>query len=124
MAAIRADQGADTDCGSRRALTASQRALLTIATGLLSVALDKVTRPKLMVRPRRTTRASASAAADVTARIRYCRWTAPNPAPRREHVAKNASGFLDIEFPGLWLVLHKIVVPGPTRVRVGILARI
>ena len=44
--------------------------------------------------------------------------------PRREHVAKNAPGLLDIEFPGLWLLLHKIVVPGPARVRVGILARI
>jgi len=44
--------------------------------------------------------------------------------PRREHVAKNVPGFLDIEFPGLWLVLHKIVVPRPTRVRVGILTRI
>src|SRR6266568_477807 len=59
-AAIRADRGADTDCGTGGTLTASQRALETIATGLLSVAPDKVTRPKLMVRPRRTTRASAS----------------------------------------------------------------
>jgi hypothetical protein len=43
------------------------KALETIATGLLSAALDRVTRPKLMVRPRRTTRASASTSGDVTA---------------------------------------------------------
>ncbi len=36
------------------------KALETIATGLLSLALESVTRPKLMVRPSRTTRASAS----------------------------------------------------------------
>src|SRR5712664_3731333 len=46
------------------------KALETIATGLLSPALDKVTRPKLMVRPRRTTRASASTSDDVTARMK------------------------------------------------------
>ena len=46
------------------------KALVTIATGLLSVALDKVTRPKLMVRPRRTTRASASTSDEVTARMK------------------------------------------------------
>ena len=43
------------------------KALETIATGLLSVALDSVTRPKLMVRPRRTMRASASC-------VRGSRW--------------------------------------------------
>jgi hypothetical protein len=41
--------------------------------------------------------------------------------PRREHVAKNAPGFLDIEFAGLLLVLHKTVVPSPTWVWIGIL---
>ena len=45
-------------------------ALETIATGLLSVALVSVTRPKLMVRPRRTTRASASTSEAVTARMK------------------------------------------------------
>ncbi len=48
-------------CKSRQySLTASQKRSSTIATGLWSAALDKVTRPKLMVRPSRTTRASAS----------------------------------------------------------------
>ena len=46
------------------------KALETIATGLLSDALDKVTRPKLMVRPTRTTRASASTSDEVTARMK------------------------------------------------------
>ena len=46
-------------------------ALATIATGLLSVALKSVTRPKLMVRPSRTTRASASTSAAVTARMKW-----------------------------------------------------
>jgi CheY-like chemotaxis protein len=45
-------------------------ALDTMATGLLSEALDKVTRPKLMVRPRRTTRASASTSDEVAARMK------------------------------------------------------
>jgi hypothetical protein len=46
------------------------KALETIATGLLSVALNNVTRPKLMVRPSRTTRASASTSDFVTARMK------------------------------------------------------
>ena len=46
------------------------KALETIATGLLSVALDSVTRPKLMVRPSRTTRASATTSDRVTARMK------------------------------------------------------
>src|SRR3954447_24092530 len=46
-------------------------ALDTIATGLLSAALVSVTRPKLMVRPSRTTRASASTSDDATA-FRKC----------------------------------------------------
>ena len=45
---------------NRRDAHSIATALETIATGLLSVALDKVTRAKLMVRPRRTARASAS----------------------------------------------------------------
>ena len=46
------------------------KALETIATGLRSAALDSVTRPKLMVRPSRTTRASASTSEAVTARMK------------------------------------------------------
>jgi hypothetical protein len=46
------------------------KALDTIATGLVSVAPNKVTRPKLMVRPKRTTRASASTSEEVTARMK------------------------------------------------------
>ena len=45
-------------------------ALVTIATGLLSAALDSVTRPKLMVRPSRTTRASATTSDAVAARMK------------------------------------------------------
>ena len=45
-------------------------ALETIATALLSAALESVTRPKLIVRPRRTTRASASTSDDATARMK------------------------------------------------------
>jgi hypothetical protein len=45
-------------------------ALATIATGLLSAALVSVTRPKLMVRPSRTTRASASTSDEVAARMK------------------------------------------------------
>ena len=47
------------------------RVTLSIATGLLSVAFNSVTRPKLMVRPRRTTRASASTSDVVTARMKW-----------------------------------------------------
>ena len=47
------------------------KALETIATGLRSAALDSVTRPKLMVRPSRTTRASASTSEAVTARMKW-----------------------------------------------------
>jgi hypothetical protein len=47
------------------------KALDTIATGLLSVALNRVTRPKLMVRPSRTTRASASTSDCATARMKW-----------------------------------------------------
>lgn len=47
------------------------KALDTIATGLLSLALSNVTRPKLMVRPSLTTRASASTSDDATA-FRKC----------------------------------------------------
>src|SRR5580698_394167 len=50
-------------------------ALETIATGLLSVALNSVTRPKLMVRPSRTTRASASTSDCVTARMKWVVWS-------------------------------------------------
>ena len=46
------------------------KALDTIATGLLSVADSSVTRPKLMVRPSRTTLASASTSEDETARMK------------------------------------------------------
>lgn len=45
-------------------------ALDTIATCLLSVAESRVTRPKLMVRPSRTTRASASTSDEETARMK------------------------------------------------------
>src|SRR4030088_3292728 len=45
-------------------------ALETIAPGLLSPALDRVMRPKLMVRPMRTTRASASTSEAVAARMK------------------------------------------------------
>ena len=51
------------------------KALETIATGLLSDALESVTRPKLMVRPRRTTRASASTSDDITARMKCVVWS-------------------------------------------------
>src|ERR1041385_7336992 len=47
------------------------KALDTIATGLLSAALSSVTRPKLMVRPSRTTRASASPSEEASA-FRKC----------------------------------------------------
>ena len=50
-------------------------ALETIATGLLSVAESSVTRPKLMVRPRRTTRASASTSEAETARMKCVVWS-------------------------------------------------
>ena len=50
-------------------------ALETIATGLLSVAERSVTRPKLMVRPRRTTRASASTSEAETARMKCVVWS-------------------------------------------------
>ena len=50
-------------------------ALETIATGLLSVAPRSVTRPKLMVRPRRTTRASASTSEAETARMKCVVWS-------------------------------------------------
>jgi len=50
-------------------------ALETIATGLLSVAERSVTRPKLMVRPRRTTRASASTSEAETARMKCMVWS-------------------------------------------------
>ena len=50
-------------------------ALETIATGLLSVADRSVTRPKLMVRPRRTTRASASTSEAETARMKCMVWS-------------------------------------------------
>jgi hypothetical protein len=50
-------------------------ALETIATGLLSAAESSVTRPKLMVRPRRTTRASASTSDDITARMKCVVWS-------------------------------------------------
>ena len=51
-------------------------ALETIATGLLlSVAETSVTRPKLMVRPRLTTRASASTSEDITARMKCVVWS-------------------------------------------------
>src|SRR5262245_26804067 len=50
-------------------------ALETIATGLLSVADSSVTRPKLMVRPRRTTRASASTSEAETARMKCVVWS-------------------------------------------------
>jgi hypothetical protein len=46
------------------------KTLETIATGLLSAALDRVTRPKPMVRPSRTTRASASTSDEVMARMK------------------------------------------------------
>jgi len=51
------------------------KALETIATGLLSVAEESVTRPKLMVRPSRTTRASASTSEAVTARMKCVVWS-------------------------------------------------
>ena len=51
------------------------KALDTIATGLLSEALNSVTRPKLMVRPSRTTRASASTSDEVTARMKCVVWS-------------------------------------------------
>lgn len=51
------------------------KALETIATGLLSVAPSSVTRPKLMVRPRRTTRASASTSEAETARMKCVVWS-------------------------------------------------
>src|SRR5438270_10575103 len=60
-------------CGGGRLKThydSIAKALETIATGLLSAALESVTRPKLMVRPRRTTRASASTSDDITARMK------------------------------------------------------
>jgi len=57
--------------GVRSDLYSIAKALDTIATGLLSRALSRVTRPKLMVRPSRTTRASASTSADTTA-LRKC----------------------------------------------------
>ena len=50
-------------------------ALDTIATGLLSAALESVTRPKLMVRPRRTTRASASRSEADAARMKCVVWS-------------------------------------------------
>src|SRR6478752_4831545 len=50
-------------------------ALDTIATGLLSVAESSVTRPKLMVRPSRTTRASASTSDEETARMKCVVWS-------------------------------------------------
>jgi hypothetical protein len=50
-------------------------ALETIAIGLLSVAERSVTRPKLMVRPRRTTRASASTSEADTARMKCVVWS-------------------------------------------------
>ncbi len=54
----------------RNCTTSIANALETIATGLLSVALDRVTRPKLMVRPIRTTRASASTSDAVAGRMK------------------------------------------------------
>ena len=51
------------------------KALETIATGLLSDALESVTRPKLMVRPSRTMRASASTSEDATARMKCVVWS-------------------------------------------------
>lgn len=50
-------------------------ALDTIATGLLSLADSSVTRPKLMVRPSRTTRASASTSDEETARMKWVVWS-------------------------------------------------
>ena len=50
-------------------------ALDTIATGLLSAAESSVTRPKLMVRPSRTTRASASTSDEDTARMKCVVWS-------------------------------------------------
>ena len=50
-------------------------ALDTIATCLLSVAESRVTRPKLMVRPSRTTRASASTSDAETARMKCVVWS-------------------------------------------------
>jgi hypothetical protein len=50
-------------------------ALETMATGVLSVADSSVTRPKLMVRPRRTTRASASTSEAATARMKCVVWS-------------------------------------------------
>jgi len=47
-----------------------QKALLTIATGLLSVALDKVTTAKAHGAPEANHRASASTSAEVTARMK------------------------------------------------------
>jgi len=47
------------------------KALETIATGLVSAALRRVTRPKLMVRPDLTTRASASTSDCETARMKW-----------------------------------------------------
>ena len=61
---LRCKSGPNRPCN----LHSIANALDTIATGLLSPALDKVTRPKLMVRPRRTTRA-AQAPRRPTARL-------------------------------------------------------
>ena len=52
--------------GAAAGIHSIAKALETIATGLLSRAFVSVTRPKLMVRPSRTTRASASTSADAT----------------------------------------------------------
>jgi hypothetical protein len=50
-------------------------ALDTIATGLLSVAESSVTRPKLIVRPSRTTFASASTSDEATGRMKCVVWS-------------------------------------------------
>jgi phage baseplate assembly protein W len=59
----------------RRYSCSIAKALDTIATGLSSAALSRVTRPKLMVRPSRTTLASASTSELATARMKWVVWS-------------------------------------------------
>lgn len=68
---MRLKRSSTTNAGGADENYSIANALETMATGLLSVALDSVTRPKLMVRPRRTTRASASTSEEVTARMKW-----------------------------------------------------